>query len=143
MATKRSVRKRVAKALKKFIRGNPTPAGAPPRSSSGWDYYGVGGYSFSSPVGRYTIQPVSRGQRTVYQLHSPAGSRGLAYSEHATLAGAISRARANHKRAARSNPARVKGRKVKGGRSVTLKNFTGTVVRKSDGRVEIRGKGRR
>lgn len=43
----------------------------------------------------------------------------------------------------RSNPPRVKGRKVKGGRSVTLRNFTGTVVRKSDGTVNILGRGRR
>lgn len=41
------------------------------------------------------------------------------------------------------NPPRVKGRKVKGGRSVTLRNFTGTIVRKSDGTVNILGRGRR
>lgn len=42
----------------------------------------------------------------------------------------------------RANPS-VKGRKVKGGRSVTLKNFTGTIVKKSDGTVDILGRGRR
>ena len=42
----------------------------------------------------------------------------------------------------RGNPS-VKGRKVKGGRAVTLKNFTGTVVRKSNGQVLIQGRGRR
>lgn len=41
------------------------------------------------------------------------------------------------------NPPKVKGRKVKGGRAVTLRNFTGTIVKKSDGRVEILGRGRR
>lgn len=38
----------------------------------------------------------------------------------------------------------VKGRKAKGGgRAVTLRNFTGTVVRRRDGTVDILGKGRR
>ena len=43
--------------------------------------------------------------------------------------------------ARRFNP--VKGRKVKGGRAVSLRNFTGTVVQKKDGSVNILGKGRR
>jgi hypothetical protein len=47
------------------------------------------------------------------------------------------------KKFVRGNPPRVKGRKVKGGRAVTLKNFTGTIVRKSDGQVEILGRGRK
>lgn len=42
-----------------------------------------------------------------------------------------------------SNPLHVKGRKTKGGRAVTLKNFTGTIVKKSDGTVQIVGRGRR
>jgi hypothetical protein len=42
------------------------------------------------------------------------------------------------------NPApKTKGRKVKGGRAVTLKGFTGTVTRKANGQVVIRGKGRK
>ena len=40
----------------------------------------------------------------------------------------------------KGNPA--KGRKVKGGRAVSLKNFTGTVTRTSRGQVQIRGKAR-
>lgn len=43
----------------------------------------------------------------------------------------------------RLNPPRVKGRKVKGGRAVTVRNFTGTVVKKRDGTVQIVGRGRR
>jgi hypothetical protein len=43
----------------------------------------------------------------------------------------------------RGNPPRVKGRKTKGGgRSVTLRGFTGTVTKKG-GQVIIRGRGRR
>ena len=40
----------------------------------------------------------------------------------------------------RTNP--VRGRKVKGGRSVTVKNFTGTIVSRP-GRIDILGRGRR
>ena len=47
------------------------------------------------------------------------------------------------KKYVRGNPPRVKGRKVKGGRAVSLKNFTGTVVKKANGQVQIIGKGRR
>lgn len=47
------------------------------------------------------------------------------------------------KKFVRGNPARVKGRKVKGGRAVTVRNFTGTIVKRSDGTVDILGKGRR
>lgn len=42
-----------------------------------------------------------------------------------------------------TNPSRAKGRKVKGGRAVTLRNFTGTITRKANGQVVIRGKGRK
>ena len=41
----------------------------------------------------------------------------------------------------RSNPLKV--RKVKGGRAVSLRNFTGTVVQKKDGSVTFRKRGRR
>lgn len=38
------------------------------------------------------------------------------------------------------NPSRVKGRKVKGGRAVTLKNMKSvTITRKSNGVVSVRG----
>lgn len=40
----------------------------------------------------------------------------------------------------RGNPSRVKGRKVKGGRAVTLKNMrTVTITRHSNGAVSVRG----
>lgn len=43
----------------------------------------------------------------------------------------------------KGNPPRVKGRKGKGGaRSVTLRNFTGTVTKRG-GQVIIRGRGKR
>jgi hypothetical protein len=41
---------------------------------------------------------------------------------------------------ATSNPKRVKGAKVKGGRSVSLTNFTGRVIRKRNGQVQIIGR---
>lgn len=39
-----------------------------------------------------------------------------------------------------SNSSRVKGRKVKNGRAVTLKNFTGTITRLAGGAVHIHGR---
>jgi hypothetical protein len=36
-----------------------------------------------------------------------------------------------------------KGRKVKGGRAVTVRNFSGTIVRKTNGQVVIHGRGKR
>lgn len=40
----------------------------------------------------------------------------------------------------KTNPSRVKGRKVKGGRAVTLKNMRSvTITRKSNGVVSVRG----
>ncbi len=44
-------------------------------------------------------------------------------------------------RASIKNPMPV-GRKVKGGRAVSVKNFTGTITRKNDGTVIIRGRKR-
>lgn len=44
----------------------------------------------------------------------------------------------------RRNPFRkVKGRKVKNGRAVTLKNFTGTITRLAGGVIHVHGKKKR
>jgi hypothetical protein len=43
----------------------------------------------------------------------------------------------------KTNPRRVKGAKVAGGRAVSLRNFTGRVIRKRDGTVQILGRTRR
>lgn len=40
----------------------------------------------------------------------------------------------------KGNPMPVVGRKVKGGRAISVKNFTGTITRKNDGTVIIRGR---
>ena len=93
MASKRKVRRRVAKALKKYVRGN-------------------------------------------------AGSRSIRKTKKRLKAAMLPIPEAL-KRYGKSNPPRVKGRKTKGGRAVTLKNFTGTIVKKSDGTVQIVGRGRR
>jgi hypothetical protein len=42
-----------------------------------------------------------------------------------------------------ANPRRVKGAKIAGGRAVSLRNFTGRVIRKRDGTVQILGRTRR
>lgn len=104
MGTKRSVRRRVAKALKKYVRGN-----------AGWRKTGLGKRSIRASKKRW----LKRG-------HTREEITRLIKSE------------LKHK-----NPPRVKGRKTKGGRAVTLKNFTGTIVKKSDGTVQIVGRGRR
>lgn len=96
MASKRKVRRRVAKALKKYVRGN---------------------------AGRRSIR---KSKKAIKTLLRRAGIHKSRISATTKL-----------------NPPRVKGRKTKGGRAVTLKNFTGTIVKKSDGTVQIVGRGRR
>lgn len=104
--SKRSVRRRVAKALKKYVRGN---------------------------AGRRSIRKHKK--RLVRKEREGA----LSMADAKTL-GLL---RGLKGRRLQSNPPRVKGRKTKGGRAVTLKNFTGTIVKKSDGTVQIVGRGRR
>ena len=47
------------------------------------------------------------------------------------------------KKFVRGNPRRVKGAKCAGGRAVTLRNFTGRVIRKRNGQVVIVGRVRK
>jgi len=47
------------------------------------------------------------------------------------------------KKFVRANPRRVKGAKCNGGRSVSLRNFTGRVIKKRDGTVQILGRTRK
>jgi len=100
-------RQRNQEAVKGRSHNRRTRNAGPPTSTSSWAYHGVGGYAWDSDIGKYTIDPVGRRGRTVYQLHSPAGSRGRAYSEHRTLEAAIKQARSNYmtvKGKRRSNP---------------------------------------
>jgi hypothetical protein len=126
MASKRKTLARVRKALTKYVRGNPT---------------------FDISVRRRRLGPSGRTGRF-------AEGRFHAFQvEASTAAEAVKIARRRVKDegwgsirgivATKRNPPRVKGRKTKGGRAVTLKNFTGTVVKKSDGTVQIVGRGRR
>lgn len=101
MATRRSVERRVSKALKKYLKRGNGP------------------------------MSLRQTKRTVKRVAGAKEAR-----EWAKRMKALSRER-------RGNPPRVKGRKVKGGRAVTLRNFTGTIVKKADGTVDILGKGRR
>ena len=117
-ASKRSVRRRVAKALKKYVRGNP-------RGGMNWR-------------GEYRVHYSDGGVRTMHA--ADGGKRAAAKLERALRDG---KKRGIVRSFERLNPASVKGRKVKGGRAVTLRNFTGTIVKKSDGTVGILGRGRR
>ena len=87
-----------------------------------------------------------------YEIYYVSGGRGAAGAVQATsrqnakhLAAMKWGGRASDYRAVKteSNPAPVKGHKVKGGRSVTLHNFTGSIIRKSNGQVVIKGRGRK
>jgi len=112
MASKRKVRKRVAKALRKYVRGNAARRGS---------------------VAHREMLRRSAAHRK---------ERRAAAAHDESLRYKLSRAQERLARM-KGNPPRVKGRKTKGGRAVTLRNFTGTVVKKSDGTVQIVGRGRR
>ena len=104
MAKKRkkpTIKKRITRALKKFVRANP--------------------------------RNTSRTRQRVEALKRAATSGD-------TLRGKAGRAWRALKPGARLNPRRVKGAKVAGGRAVSLRNFTGRVIRKRDGTVQILGR---
>lgn len=121
MASKRKVRRRVAKALKKYVRGNPAKY-------------------------EYVIQA---GDGPAEGYDEPYSSRKEAMAMVKWMRKHLFRPESDprffwlKKQQSKSNPPRVKGRKTKGGRAVTLKNFTGTIVKKSDGTVQIVGRGKR
>lgn len=115
MATRRSVERRVSKALKKYLR--QTNAG--PRSTR---------KSKKHMIARL-------------REHWPTLSKAQLRRERDEINKIIRSGAAKSGVARRANP--VKGRKVKGGRSVTLRNFSGTIVKKADGTVQILGKGKR
>ena len=102
---KTRVRRRVRKALKKYVR----------RSNAG-------PHSF---------------RKTKRAISKLSGGKAAARDWQKRMKALIK------ERGGKMNPPRVKGRKVKGGRAVTVRNFTGTIVKKADGTVQIVGKGRR
>lgn len=114
-APKWRVRQRVRKALKKYVRKGNAPA-----------------------RGKYRVH--YKDGQTITMDARDAGKRAAAKLEKALRSG---QTRGIVRSFEKLNPSRVKGRKVKGGRAVTLKNFTGTVVRKANGQVQIVGKGRK
>jgi hypothetical protein len=122
--SKRKTLKRVGAALKKWIRGNPPlkVRGIPVYSAEvkpEIDYEGTA-------TGRFNV---------------------IYYNQAGQWIGAKTVRRRSDANALRreaeqriSNPHRVKGRKVKGGRAVTLKNMKSvTITRKSNGVVSVRG----
>ena len=123
MASKRKTRKRVSTALKKYLasirRQNPS--------------------AFDKCVKSVTKAGYADDPRAVCGVAGRA-KYGTKEMTRRSIAG---KKKAARRRARRHNIGGVKGRKVKGGRSVTLKNFTGTIVKKSDGTVDILGRGRR
>ena len=123
--SKRKTRKRVSTALKKWLKKqNPSRRGTKdfevrssgPRGYTTYDVYG--------PVGYYGANIKASG------LSLREARKEAAYLQKEF----------NAKQKRLGNPA---GRKVKGGRAVSLKNFTGRVIRKSNGQVQIVGRGKK
>jgi hypothetical protein len=120
--SKRSIRKRVGAALKKWIRGNPFEAGL----SRAWYNNGRNSARRARFTDMYEAwhaekkKPQTPGKRVTAQESFYQGYMDVAQ--------------------ARGNPSRVQGRKVKGGRAVTLKNMkTVTITRHRNGAVSVRG----
>jgi len=172
---KKSVRKRVAKALKKFIRGNP---GGIAKVTGDW--YILPGSS------QRTFRKASTARKAAQTLANRSGKpveimKGHGYSEawyYATIEpkrgnpggpgadyvvypdsvgiSSLKKARAYAKRRSKQEPAtefRVEniytnkvvaryksGRTNPAGRSVALRNFTGTITRLRNGQVAIQGR---
>lgn len=55
----------------------------------------------------------------------------------------MAKKRKTRSKLAATNPARIKGHKVNGGRAVSLKNFTGKVVKHANGAISILGIGKK
>jgi len=117
MATKRKRNKgsRVMKALKKYVK---KATGNPKRVKVYEIYYSYGGRGSAGAV-RATSK-----YEAIYKAVMQWGGRSKDYRAVEEV----------------SNPKRIKGAKVKGGRSVTLTNFTGRVIRKRNGQVQIIGR---
>lgn len=122
MATKRSVRKRVAKALKKFVRGNPAKKyeltfwGAAGRKLPRYKRWHTSKASIEKTVGAVNYALSLKGQDNVQPI--------------------VYDSRGNQVSLGQINPASKS-------RTVRLKNFTGTITRLKGGKVKITGKGRR
>jgi len=110
---------KITRALKKFVQGNP---GGKFKIFSGANGYYV---AFEDASG-YHGQPSSQGSRIGWD-------KRRAQRE-------LREAQAELRRESRTNPKRVKGAKCNGGRAVSLRNFTGRVIRKRDGTVQILGR---
>ena len=104
--SKRKTLKRVGKALKKWVRGNPS--------------HGLG-------LTEAQIKARIRDLKSSLPAQSRERQRVMTIYRREL-------------RRLKANPSRVKGRKVKGGRAVTLKNMKSvTITRKSNGVVSVRG----
>jgi len=125
--SKRKTRKRVSSALKKYIRKvTPNPGKSVVRVKEGQ----------SLEAGERRAQKMAdRLGRPVEIHYQRVSSEGKTYGTHNLYWAYL-----DTKYPKQKNPA---GRKVKGGRAVSLRNFTGSVVRMSNGQVVIRGKGKR
>lgn len=120
MAKKRkkpTIKKRITRALKKFVRANP-------RKQKVWE-------------GTYNGQSYSS-----IATSKEAARRKIKSQYGVFVKGLVARGSDEWMRS-KQNPTRVKGTKCNGGRAVSVRNFTGRVIRKRDGTVQILGRTRR
>jgi len=116
---KKSIKKRITRALKKFVRANPKR-----RMYRGFHLYWAQGMWSAYDAHGTEFGPTSSIEDIKYEIDQY-------YDQY--LGGNIRN----------PNPRRVKGAKCNGGRSVSLRNFTGRVIKKRDGTVQIVGRTRR
>jgi len=110
---KKSIKKRITRALKKFVRANPKR-----RMYRGFHLYWAQGMWSAYDAHGTEFGPTSSIEDIKYEIDQY-------YDQY--LGGNIRN----------PNPRRVKGAKCNGGRSVSLRNFTGRVIKKRDGTVQI------
>ena len=116
---KKSIKKRITRALKKFVRANPKR-----RMYRGFHLYWAQGMWSAYDAHGTEFGPTSSIEDIKYEIDQY-------YDQY--LGGNIRN----------PNPRRVKGAKCNGGRSVSLRNFTGRVIKKRDGTVQILGRTRK
>jgi hypothetical protein len=126
---KKSIKKRITRALKKFVRSNPA------RTIFAWEIWsGYPGYQLDQLEGTVfaSSKKAALSEAKRRWGGSVPGSHGMLQLKFGAKRGRV-----------QNNPRHVKGAKCAGGRSVSLRNFTGRVIKKRDGTVQILGRTRK
>jgi hypothetical protein len=117
--SKRKTLKRVGLALRKWVRGNP-------KSWADWTL-------------RAKVHGIASARESA-KIHRSYGDAARIVKMSGDWYGVYTKETGKSKPYDPRNPSRVKGRKVKGGRAVTLRNMkTVTITRHRNGAVSVRG----